>query len=277
METRSFGPTGREVAVIGQGTWQIRDRDGAREALRRGLDLGMTHIDTAELYRGSEETIAPVLQDRREEVFLVSKVHPVHAGYDDTIRSCGESLKRLGTDRLEVYLLHWWPGDSLARETMRAMGSLIDEGLIRFAGVSNLDVHQMELTMEALSPHEMACNQVLYHLNERGIEQEVMPYCKKNGIAVVGYTPFGRPFPSPDSKQGKVLQEIGDRHGRTPRQVALRFLTREETLFAIPKAEKVKHVEENAGGNGWELTREDLQQIEEAFPAPGQVQGVPTL
>lgn len=165
----------------------------------------------------------------------------------------------------------------MAKETMRAMGTLIDEGSIRYAGVSNLDVEQLELTLQALSPHEMACNQVLYHLHERSIEREVVPFCKKNGIAVVGYTPFGRPFPSPESDPGKVLAEIAERHDKTPRQVALRFLTREEPLFTIPKAEKVEHVEENAGGADWELSRDDLERIEEAFPAPEQVHGVPML
>jgi diketogulonate reductase-like aldo/keto reductase len=277
METRSFGPTGRQVPVIGQGTWQIRDREAAREALRRGLELGMDHIDTAELYRGSEGTIAPILEGRRDEIFLVSKVHPAHAGYEETIQACHDSLARLKTDYLDVYLLHWWPGETMAKETMRAMGTLIDEGRIRYAGVSNLDVHDLEITMEALSPHEMACNQVLYHLNERSIEQEIVPYCEKKGIAVVGYTPFGRPFPPPSTYQGKVLQEIADAHGKTPRQVALRFLTRMEPLFTIPKAEKVEHVEENAGGADWQLTKGDLGMIEEAFPPPSQVHGVPVL
>lgn len=277
MESRSFGPTGKEVPIIGQGTWQIRDREASRESLRRGLDLGMTHIDTAELYRGAEETVAPVLEGNREDVFLVSKVHPAHAGYEETLQSCRESLDRLQVDSLEVYLLHWWPGDTMARETMRAMGTLIDDGLIDHAGVSNLDVRQLEITMESLSPHEIACNQVLYHLDERGIELEVLPFCRQHNIAVVGYTPFGRPFPSLDSEKGNVLAEIADAHDKTPRQVALRFLTREAPLFTIPKAEKVKHVEENAGGADWELSREDMDQIEEAFPPPQQIHGVPML
>ncbi len=277
MEYRSFGPTGKKVPVIGQGTWQIRDREAARDALHKGLSLGMTHIDTAELYRGAEETVAPVVKERGDEVFLVSKVHPAHAGYQETLQSCRESLDRLQVDALDVYLLHWWPGDTMARETMRAMGSLIDEGLIRHAGVSNLDVRQLEITMDALSPHELACNQVLYHLNERGIEVEVLPFCKKNNIAVVGYTPFGRNFPTPDSKRGQLLAEIAEAHHKSPRQVALRFLTREAPLFTIPKAEKVEHVEENAGGADWELGKQDLEQIEEAFPAPQQIQGVPML
>jgi diketogulonate reductase-like aldo/keto reductase len=277
VEERNFGPTGRNVAVIGQGTWQLRSATQAQEALRRGLELGMTHIDTAELYRGSEEAIQPVIQDRRDDVFLVSKVMPSNAGYETTLRSCKRSLERLGITQLDVYLLHWWPSEDSTRECMRAMGTLIDDGLIRHAGVSNFGIEELEVAMEALAPQEIACNQVLYHLNERSIEVELLPYCRGKNIAVVGYTPFGRPFPRPGSAQGKVLAEIASRHGKTPRQVALRFLTREAPLFTIPKSEQVAHTEENAGGQGWNLTNGDLAAIEDAFPAPERVQGVPML
>lgn len=277
METRRFGPMEDKVPVIGQGTWQISDRDGARKALDRGIRLGLTHVDTAEVYTGSEETIAPVIRDRRDEIFLVSKVQPGNASYKGTLEACAGSLERLGTDHLDVYLLHW-PSQHPIEDTMRAMGELIDDGKIRAAGVSNFSVEDLEGAIEALGKHRLVCNQVIYHLEERGVEVEVLPFCRDNDIALVAYSPFGSGrFPSAGGPGGKALQEIGKKHGKTARQVALRFLTREAPLFTIPKAEKVQHVEDNAGGQGFTLDAEDLERIDEAFPVPENVVGVPTI
>lgn len=276
MERRVFGATGTEVPVVGQGTWKIEDRGSAQDALLRGIELGMTHIDTAEAYTGSEETIRPVLEGRREDVFLVSKVQPDHATFNGTKEACQASLERLGADHLDVYLLHW-PSQHPLEDTMAAMGELIDEGRIKAAGVSNFDVEGMELALEALGRHELACNQVLYHMEERGIEAEVVPFCRDKGIAVVGYSPFGSgDFVDPGSRGGEELVRIARKHTRTPRQVALRFLTREAPLFTIPKAEQVSHVEENAGAVGWSLDPEDIEALDAAFPVPEQVEGVPT-
>jgi diketogulonate reductase-like aldo/keto reductase len=271
MKRRPFGPTGVEVPLVGQGTWQLRDHGAAAEALRAGLELGMTHLDTAELYRGSEQTIAPLLAGRREDVFLVSKVLPRNASYKGTLAACDASLARLGTDHLDVYLQHWNDETHPISETMRAMGDLIDQGKIRFAGVSNFDVEELEEAKSALGRHRLACNQVLYHLQERGIESEVLPWCRANGVALVGYSPFGSTggFPKPTSKGGKALAELARGLGKTPRQVALAFLTREAPLFTIPKAEKVDHARENAGG-AFTLAAGDVATLEEAFPAkPG--------
>lgn len=271
MIRRPFGPTGVEVPVIGQGTWQLRDPRAAAEALRVGLDLGLTHVDTAELYRGSEEIIAPVIAGRRDQVFLVSKVLPRNASYQGTIAACEASLKRLSTDHLDVYLQHWNDGAHPISETMRAMGELIDRGKIRWAGVSNFDVEELEEAKSALGKRRLACNQVLYHLGERGIESDVLPWCRKNGLAVVGYSPFGSTggFPSASSKGGAVLAGVAAKLGKTPRQVALAFLTREPGTFTIPKAEKVEHVRDNAGG-GFELSKEDVEALDAAFPVmPG--------
>ena len=271
MQRRPFGPTGVHVPVIGQGTWQVRDFRAGAEALRVGLELGMTHIDTAELYRGSEEMIAPVIAGRREEVFLVSKVLPRHASYEGTLAACEASLRRLGTDHLDVYLLHWNGGAHPVSETMRAMGELIDRGLIRHAGVSNFDVEELEEAKSALGRHRLACNQVLYHLEDRGIESDVLPWCRKNRVAVVGYSPFGSTggFPGAATKEGKVLHDVARELGRSTRQVALAFLTRDPAVFAIPKAEKVEHVRDNAGG-AFALPEDALRRLDEAFPAsPG--------
>jgi diketogulonate reductase-like aldo/keto reductase len=274
METRPFGSTGRSVAVIGQGTWQLRDPRRAAEALRVGLDLGMTHLDTAELYRGSEEVIRDALQGRRrEDVFLVSKVLPQNAGYQGTLRACEASLRRLGADHLDVYLLHWWSDQHPIEDTMRAMGELADQGKTRFVGVSNLDVEELERAQQALGrKHTLACNQILYNLGRRGAEQDVIPYCKEKGIAVVAYSPIGGPGGSPPTrgKGGKALEAVARKHGKTIRQVALRFLTRESHVFAIPKSEDPDHVRENAGGQGWELPAEDVRALEEAFPSERQ-------
>ena len=205
-----------------------------------------------------------------DEIFLVSKVLPSNASYDGTLRACERSLKRLGTDRLDLYLLHW-ESDHPIGETMRAMERLIDEGQIRFTGVSNFDVEQVRDAQGALRHHKLAANQVLYHLRERGIERKLIPYCQAQGIAVVGYTPFGREkFPNPDSPGGRVLDSIASRHGRTIRQVVLNFLTRLDGVFTIPKAGNQEHTRENAEGAGWILPSEDLAAIDKAFPAPAR-------
>lgn len=267
MRKRPFGHTGVQVPVIGQGTWQLRDKKAAADALRVGLDLGMTHVDTAELYTGSEQAIAPVIRDRRDEVFLVSKVLPRNATYKGTLEACRRSLERLGTDRLDVYLLHWRTDEHPLEDCMRALGELVDQGLTRFVGVSNFDVPDLEMAKSHLGRHRLAENQVLYHLGARGIEADVVPWCKRNGVAVVGYSPFGSTggFPSPRTPGGKVLEDVARRLGKTPRQVALAFLTRDPGVFAIPKAEKAEHVRDNAGGD-LDLPTDAVAEIDAAFP-----------
>jgi diketogulonate reductase-like aldo/keto reductase len=232
-----------------------------------GLDLGMTHVDTAELYTGSEQVVGEAIRGRRDEVFLVSKVLPRHASFEGTIRACGQSLQRLGTDHLDVYLLHWNEDEHPVSETMRAMGELIDQGKIRHAGVSNFDVDELEEAKGALGAHRLACNQVLYHLEQRGIESDVLPWCRRNKVALVGYSPFGSTngFPSPRSKGGRVLEEVAKRMGKTPRQVALAFLSRDPDVFLIPKAEKAEHVRDNAGG-AFTLPKDAVEALDHAFP-----------
>ena len=242
----------------------------AVEALRAGMDLGLTHIDTAEMYGNgrAEKLTGEAIAGRRHEVFLVGKVLPSNASYDGTLRACERSLANLGTDHLDLYLLHWEGSYPLA-DTMRAMERLIDEGQIRFTGVSNFDVDQVKAAEAALRHHRLAANQVLYHLGERGIERKLIPYCQQREIAVVGYSPFGHgAFPRPNSPGGKALLEVAQRNHRTVRQVALNFLTRLPHLFTIPKAGDPDHTRENAGGDGWTLSGEDVAAIDRAFPAP---------
>jgi len=273
MQTKPFGWTGVEVALIGQGTWHMGDsrRRCADEvaALRAGLELGMTHIDTAELYGGggAEEMIADVLRGRRRaDVFLTSKVSPQNGSYAGTIAAAERSLRRLGTDYLDLYLLHW-PGRHPIGETMRAMEDLVSAGKIRFLGVSNFDVDELRDAMRALTRQRIAANQVLYNAATRGIEQDLIPFCERESIAVVGYTPFGN-WPGRGSQAVRALTEIGTRHGRTARQVALRYLTRTPALFAIPKASDLEHVRENAAAGDFDLSPEEIAAIDRAFPAP---------
>jgi diketogulonate reductase-like aldo/keto reductase len=273
MEQRPFGVTERDVAVIGQGTWNIDSvkRDVAVAALRHGLDLGMTHIDTAEMYRGAEEIVGEAIAGRRDEVFLVSKVLPQNASRRGTVTACERSLDRLGTDHLDCYLLHW-PGRHPLADTFAAFEQLRSEGKIGSWGVSNFDVPDLESAGKAAGAGRIACNQVLYHLRERAIEHTVLPWCEKHGIAVVAYSPFGQGrFPEARSPGGRVLQQIADAHGATSRQVALRFLTRRPAVFAIPKAARPEHAAENAAAGDLRMTEAEIARIEAAFPrGPGR-------
>ncbi len=239
--------------MIGQGTWYLDrgDRKRAVAALRHGIDLGMTHIDTAEMYGDAELVIADAIEGRREKLFLVSKVLPSNASRRGTITACERSLKRLKTDRLDCYLLHWRGSYPLA-DTVAAFEELVAAGKIKSWGVSNFDVDDLDEMLKQVSG-KIACNQVLYHLQERAIEHAVIPWCKQNGVAVVAYSPFGHnDFPKPNSAPGQLLQKIADAHGATPRQVALAFLTAMNPVFAIPKASSADHAAENAAAG--ELT-----------------------
>jgi diketogulonate reductase-like aldo/keto reductase len=282
MKHRPFGSTDRKVAVIGQGTWYIEhgDAKSAIVALRRGLDLGMTHIDTAEMYgSGAAETlVGKAIAGRRDEVFLVSKVLPSNASRNGTIVACERSLKRLGTDRLDSYLLHWRGSHPLG-DTVAAFERLRADGKIVSWGVSNFDVDDLDEIREIAGADQLACNQVLYHLRERAIEHGVIPWCEEHGVAVVAYSPFGHAggFPEPHTAGGRVLKAIADRHQATPRQVALSFLTRRASLFAIPKASNPEHAEENAGAGALDLSGADLARIDAAFPLGARPRSLPML
>lgn len=282
MQRRPFGTTGREVGVVGQGTWRLERarRADAVAALRRGLELGMDHIDTAEMYGSgeAEELVAEAFAGRRDEVFIVTKVLPSNASRRKTIAACERSLKRLATDRIDCYLLHW-RGNSPIEETIGAFEQLAADGKIGSWGVSNFDVADLEETIAIAGDRAAgpACNQVLYHLEERAIEHGVVPWCAERSVAVVAYTPFGeRGFPGPRSKGGRVLKEIADEHRATPRQVALAFLIRHRSVLAIPKASRIEHVEENAGAGAVALSAEELRRIDDAFPLGRPPRELPT-
>lgn len=271
MRTAPFGDTGVDVSVIGQGTWNLEhdDPDEAIAALDAGLDAGMNHIDTAELYGHGkvERLIAPIVRQRREQIFLVSKVLPQNASYDRTLKACEQSLQRLGTDYLDVYLLHWRERGTPLEETFRAFETLEEAGKIRHYGVSNFDVEDLEEAVRIVGEGKIVCNQVLYHLNERAIEQRLIPWCRDHGITVVAYSPFGSGrFPSTRTNGGRVLASIAERRNVTVYQVALAFLVQQGDVFAIPKAARVEHVLDNARAGDLELTRAEMQSISDAFP-----------
>ena len=271
MQQHTFGSAGKSVAVIGQGTWYIEQahRADAIAALRAGLDAGMTHIDTAELYGSgkAEEITAEATAGRRDDVFLVSKVMPQNASRTGTIAACEASLRRLKTDRLDCYLLHW-RGRHPLEETIAAFEELRASGKIRSWGVSNFDADDLAEAEAIAGPNRIACNQVLYHLHERGIEYGVLPWCEEHNVAVVGYSPFGHGgFPTARSAGGKALSEIAAVHGGTARQVALAFLVRRPSLLTTPKAAAPAHVAENAKAGDLTLSADEIARIDAAFPA----------
>jgi diketogulonate reductase-like aldo/keto reductase len=280
LKQKKFGSNNPDVSVIGQGTWYLDrgDRKAAVAALRRGIETGMTHIDTAEMYGDAELVIADAIAGLpREKLFLVSKVLPSNASRRGTITACERSLKRLKTDHLDCYLLHW-RGSYPFEETVAAFDELVASGKIRSWGVSNFDADDLDELLDVAGEGKIACNQVLYHLQERAIEHAVIPWCEEHGVAVVAYSPFGHnDFPSARSRSGEVLQTIADAHKATPRQVALAFLTRAASVLAIPKASSAEHAAENAGAGDLKLSDAEIAALDKAFPRGPKPRGLPML
>lgn len=271
----------RDVARIGQGSWYIErgDKTEAVAALRRGLDLGLNHIDTAEMYGDgrSEAIIGEAIAGRRDEVFLVSKVLPHNASKAGVRAACERSLKHLRTDRLDSYLLHW-RGPHPLEETFAAFEALRRDGKILSWGVSNFDEDDLDEALTVAGAGQIACNQVLYHLGERAIEHAVIPWCERHGVAVTAYSPFGHhDFPEAASARGRILAEIASGHGATARQVALAFLTRRPSVFAIPKAASLAHVEDNAGALQIRLTEAETARLDAAFPRGRKPSSLPMI
>ena len=266
------------MPALGQGTWNMGDSAGKRAAeiatLRRGIELGMTLIDTAEMYGSghSESLVSEAILGLRDRVQLVSKVLPSNASTDGTIRACEASLKRLGVEALDLYLLHW-RGRFALRETVEGFQRLKKQGKIRAWGVSNFDVDDMEELFGVPGGDECQVNQVLYNPEHRGIEFDLVPWCMEHGVTVMAYSPVGQ--------GGKLLasaamRTVAQRRGVSPAQAALAWCLRERVL-AIPKASSVAHVEENAAAAGLELDEQDLVEIDRSFPAPRRKQGLDML
>lgn len=271
MHARQFVDYERPVSAVGQGTWYLdeaSDRKQVVYALQKGIEAGLEHIDTAEMYGDgeAERVVAEAIQGRRSQVFLVSKVLPYNASYEGTLAACNASLRRLGTDYLDSYLLHWRGSVPLA-ETIEALEHLCQVGKIKTWGLSNFDLKDLQQAYAIAGANRIACNQVLYHLEERTIEHEILPWCIEHDVKLVAYSPFGHgQFPWEGSDEGGVLIDIAQRHGVSARQVALAFLCRHPQVLAIPKSSRVEHTLDNAAALTLRLSEEDIMFIDAAFP-----------
>ncbi len=262
-------PSGGEMPVLGQGTWRMgedkRRRDEEVAALRLGIELGMTMIDTAEMYGngGAEVIVGEAMAGRRDEIFLVSKVLPQNASRKGTIAACERSLRHLKTDRIDLYLLHW-RGDIPLDETVEAFGTLVQAGKIAHWGVSNFDISDMAELSDLREGKACATNQVLYSLTRRGIEFDLLPWSRKRHVPITAYSPI---------EQGRILgrrelRMIADRHGVTPAQVALAWVMQQDGVVAIPKASNPAHVRDNLAALDLQLTAADNAELDAAFPPP---------
>lgn len=273
-------PSGEKVPALGQGTWYMGERrgDGAKEAdaLRLGIDLGMTLIDTAEMYAngGAEEVVAQAAAGQRDKLFIVSKVLPQNASRVGVPAACERSLKRLKTDRIDLYLLHWRGGHPLA-ETVAAFEALKAAGKIRYWGVSNLDTADMEQLSDVPNGQRCAANQVLYHPDSRGIEFDLLPWCIRQAIPIMAYSPLGHHVRQLLSS--KSLQAVAARHDATPAQIAIAWSLRNGSVISIPKAANPAHVRENAAAASIELMQGDLADIDAAHLPPARKQALDLL
>jgi len=260
---------GERVPVLGQGTWHMGEdrRRAAEEAasVRLGIDLGMTLIDTAEMYGsgGAEEVVARAAEGLRDSLFIVSKVYPHNASRTGVVAACERSLKRLATDRIDLYLLHWRGSIPLA-ETLEGFQRLQRDGKIRHHGVSNFDRADMAEWAALQGGDTVAADQVLYNLTRRGPEWDLVPWCREHQVAVMAYTPLG----TGGMLSNSALAEIARHRGATPAQIALAWLLRQEGTIVIPKASRPEHVRENRGALDVRLTEQDLSAIDRAFPPP---------
>jgi len=276
MDFKQLGRTNVKLPAIGMGTWEIggtRERDDSRDkeaikAIRKAIELGIHLIDTAEMYGAGhcEEVVGEAIKPLpRERLFVVSKVWHNHLHYDDVIKAAENSLKRLRTDWIDLYLIHFPNPEVPLIETMQAMEKLVERKLIRFIGVSNFYISEVEEAKSHLSQNEIVANQVDYSLLVRGRERDLIPYCQKNQITIMAFKPLARPSAEGGLPQNEFLREIGKKYGKTPAQVALNWLISKEPVIAIPKAINLGHLEENTGATGWALAQEDLESISTHF------------
>ena len=266
MDLKPLGKTGVKIPEIGLGTWRYR---GGAEPLRRGLSLGALFIDTAEMY-STEGVVGEAVVGQRERVFIATKVLGSHLKYADVIKAAENSLTKLKTDYVDLYQVHWPNPRVPIGETMRAMEALVDMGKVRFIGVSNFSTRELQEAQASMTRYEIVSNQVLYNLNERYIEDDILPYCQGNGITVIAYTPLATGAlasrPSLRRRGGTAeLEKVAQETGRTMAQVALNWCTSREGVVAIPKANRVERVVENCGASGWRLSPEHVAALDRAF------------
>lgn len=277
LDFKKLGKSEVEIPVLGLGTWgfggfsnrHLGGEEKDVKALRLGLELGMRFIDTAEMYAHghSEEVVALAVGEERENVFIATKVSAENLAYERVLRSCEASLNRLKTDYIDLYQVHWPNSRIPIAETMRAMEKLADDGKVRAIGVSNFSVEQTREAQEALSKHSLASNQVEYSLAERSIEYGLLPYCEKEKVTIIAYSPVARgriPGGGRDERW-RTLDNVASKYGKTRTQVALNWLICKEPVVAIPKAGSLEHVRENAGSVGWSLKKEDQDALDKAF------------
>jgi len=265
-------PGGETVPVLGQGTWRMgedtRKRESEVAALRTGIDLGMTLIDTAEMYAsgGAERVVGEAIAGRRDQVFVVTKFYPQNATREGMAAACDRSLRRLDTEQIDLYLLHW-RGDVPLKETLAGFEDLLEAKKIRYAGVSNFDVDDMmELARLKGGLERIVTNEVLYNLERRGIEWDLLPWMRKRHRPIIAYSPVEEGLLA---HPHHVLKKVAERHDATPAQIALAWVIRDDGVIAIPKAAEVKHLRENRGAADIKLTKRDLEELDESFPAPG--------
>lgn len=266
MRYKKLSSTELEIPEIGLGTWNYR---GGVEPLRKGIEKGANLIDTAEGYH-TEDIVGEALKGIREDVVIATKVSGRNLAYDSVLRSCEQSLHKLHTDYIDLYQIHWPNSSYPIKETMKAMQKLVDDGLVHYVGVSNFDIDEMQEAQSYFPNYRIVSNQVRYNLNDRSIEDDLLPYCIENDITILAYTPLssGRLCSTEGllkSKKYKVLKEISDQTGKTPGQVALNWCNSHENVVSIPKSNSVERTVENCGASGWSLTPDQIKLLNEAF------------
>jgi diketogulonate reductase-like aldo/keto reductase len=266
MELKQLGNTGVRVPEIGLGVWKYR---GGVEPLRRGIELGAFLIDTAEVY-GTEDTVGQAVRGIRDRAFIATKVSGSHLRYDDVLRAAEASLRRLDTNTIDLYQIHWPNSRIPIQETMRAMEALVDRGLVKYIGVSNFSVHELREAQAVLNKYPIVSNQVLYNLNSRDIERDLLPYGQKHHVTLIAYTPLddGRLATKSRFRRSRgmqVLEQIAAQVQRTLAQVALNWCTSRPHVIAIPKSNSLARIEENCQASGWRLSQAQVQLLDEAF------------
>ena len=266
MELRPLGNTGVEIPVIGLGTYLYR---GGVEPLRRGMELGARFIDTAEMY-GTEAVVGEAVRGQRDTVFIASKVLGSHLRYQDVLEAADNSLRRLGTDWIDLYQIHWPSSRVPIGETMGAMEELVDQGKVRHIGVSNFSLGQLREAQQAMQKYPIVANQMLYNLADRRIERDLLPHCQKNQITIIAYSPLDRGGLTSKSlvrrrRAMATLAGLAAEVGKTMAQVCINWCLSRPWVVAIPKANRAEHVAANCGGTGWALTPDQVRQLDEAF------------
>ncbi len=268
MERRELGRTREKISVIGMGTWEMGDAQNEGraleiQALRKGIELGMTMIDTAEVYGygNAEKLVGQAIKGMRDEVFIATKVSPQHFGYEDVLSACESSIRRLGVEHVDLYQLHWPSHEVPIEETMKAMEELVSRGKIRYIGISNFSVTQTLKAREALPRSEIVSNQVRYSLTHRSIESELLPFCEKEKLTVIAY----QPLDSGKLPISRIPQALLDKYDMTPAQLMLNWVTYRETVVAIPKASKIDHVEKNAAAVSARVSADDYRSLSRMF------------